>query len=140
MSHNAHVSDEKGQKTARKANFWPNFGIYRFSNMFSIFQFYHQNSNYFTPWVSTTKRSLQMQEQANFRQNQQEAKIDDLERTLDDFMNKSAELAAPSTYRVVFLKCRFWGKTRSFWVIFGSKNVFSSRFWAKKRYFRSFRV
>jgi chorismate mutase/large-conductance mechanosensitive channel len=48
--------------------------------------------------LSTSKRNQQMQEQTTFRQNQQDSKIDDLERTIDDFMNKSAELAAPSTY------------------------------------------
>merc|ERR1712173_21361 len=42
--------------------------------------------------LTSSKKIDQMQDQVNFRQNQQDCKIDDLERTLDDFMNKSAEL------------------------------------------------
>ena len=34
-------------------------------------------------------------------------------------------------YRVVFLNVVFWGKTRSFEGIFGSKNVILGRFWVK---------
>ena len=43
----------------------------------------------------------------------------------------SLRIKKAADYRAVFLKCRFWGKLRSFVVIFGSKNVILNVFWSK---------